>query len=145
MTIGRNDVLIGVAVLVIVLIFAIPLLLSGGKAGRLDHVMGQVDSLRQAQLVHMEAFGEFVSAEASPRAPRLVDATPVHWIASEGFAKLAWSPQPHDEVYASYAVAVTADGFRVIGTSDLDGDGQRAVVEATQDDEAFVTTPSGVY
>ena len=36
-------------------------------------------------------------------------------------------------------------GFKVVGACDVDGDGERAVFEATQDAEAHRVTGSGIY
>ena len=145
MPFGRNELLIAGAVLVIALLVATPLMLSSGLAGRLSELRDQVESLRAAQLDHREAFGTYVGAASAPRTPAELGPDPVAWKPSRGFERLAWAPEPRQAVYASFAVAITEGGFRITGTSDLDGDGERAVIEATQDAPANAVSPPGVY
>ncbi|HHO53427.1 MAG TPA: hypothetical protein ENK18_21790 [Deltaproteobacteria bacterium] len=145
MNIGRNE--IGIGIVILLLAIGIGVVLAGreGSVGQLDHVLAQVDEIREAELDHHEAFGGYVGAEAAPRPPAAVDATAVPWEASDGFRRLSWAPDDADEVYASYAVALTGGGFRVTAVVDLDGDGAQALIEATHEAPASVTTPSGVY
>lgn len=133
------------AVLVIALLIATPMLIGSGLAGRLDVVRADVESLRAAELDHHEAFGSWVSAAAAPRRSDEVGSEPVAWVPSGGFERLAWAPRDPSEVYASFQVSVTRGGFRIVGITDLDGDGEPAVIEATHESPAAATSPSGVY
>ena len=145
MNIGRNEmILIGAVVLAVALLVLVPFLLSSGKADKREQVRLHVEAIRNAEIQYQEAFGEFVGAEAAPRAAHEVSAEPVPWKASDGFRKLAWAPD-EDSVLGSYQVAATREGFTVTGTCDVDGDGERAVFEATRDEEARAITASSVY
>jgi hypothetical protein len=48
-------------------------------------------------------------------------------------------------VLGSYTVQADRAGFKVMGTCDMDGDGRRAVVEATKGEAAHVVSEPGVY
>lgn len=143
---GRNMIalMIGIGAAIVIIGIGVFFVGQQGPTGQLDHVLAQVDAIRQAELDHHEAFGSYVSAEAAPRAPEAVDATAVPWEASDGFRRLSWAPEREEEVYASYAVALSGEGFRITGVVDLDGDGTPAVIEATHEAPASATTPSGV-
>jgi Tfp pilus assembly protein PilE len=143
--IGRTEVLIGVAVVAVLGLIAVPLVLSMGKKSARQEVPLLVDSIREFEFAYQEPFGEFVSAEPAPRAPHEVDENPVPWKSNAGFDKLGWAPADVAEVYGSYRVAATSTGFKVIGTCDVDGDGERAVYEATDKEPATAKTDASVY
>ncbi|MEZ4236250.1 MAG: hypothetical protein R3F59_08840 [Myxococcota bacterium] len=144
MNVGRNEILIGVAVLVVATMIAAPMLISGRKSDRVGEVEANVEAIRQAELQYHDAFGEYVSAEAAPRPAYQVDPNPIPWKPTDGFRKLAWAPES-TEVVGSYSVQADGAGFKVTGSCDVDGDGQRATFEATHEVEAHATSPAGVY
>lgn len=144
MNIGRNEILIGVAVVGVAALILVPILVSSSKSGQLGEVEQTVNAIRLAELQYHEAFNEYVSADPAPRPQHAVDATPVPWTPTDGFRKLAWAPE-HELVVGSYQVQADKNGFKVIGACDLDGDGKRAVFVATQDEEAHAISNSGVY
>ncbi|MEQ1567960.1 MAG: hypothetical protein ABMA64_20140 [Myxococcota bacterium] len=144
MNIGRNEILIGVAALAVAALIVVPIVVSSSKSGRVSEVEQTVNAIRLAELQYHDAFNEYVSADPSPRPPHAVDPNPVPWSPTDGFRKLAWAPE-HAEVIGSYQVQADKTGFKVIGACDVDGDGERAVFEATQDQEAHPVTGSGVY
>lgn len=144
---GRTEVLIGVAVLSVLGLIAVPLVWSLGNNSARQEVPLVVESIRAAEFAYHDPFGEYVSAESAPREPHLVDENPVAWASNGGFDKLGWKPGDVglDTIYGSYKVATTKDGFTVIGTCDIDGDGERAIYEATAEAEATAKTASNVY
>lgn len=144
MNIGRNEILIGVAVLAVAILIVVPVVVSSSKSTRLEEVERNVNAIRTAELQYHDAFGEYVSAEAAPRPPHAVDPNPVPWVGTDGFRKLSWAPES-DTVIGSYQVQADRDGFKVIGACDVDGDGERAVFEATNEVEAHAVTGTGVY
>jgi len=144
MQFGRNEILIGVAVLAVALLIVVPFLLSNGKGDKREEIARNVEEIRQAELQYADAFGGFVSAEDSPQAFDRVGPEPVPWKASEGFRKLSWAPQSK-EVYGTYRVTVSREDFTVTGRSDIDGDGVPAEFTATRESPATMTTASGVY
>lgn len=144
MNIGRNEILIGVAVLAVAVLIVVPIFVSSNKSSRLDEIRTNVEAIRQAELQYKEAFGDYVSADAAPRAPHAVDPNPVPWAPTDGFRKLSWAPET-ETVVGSYQVQADKRGFKVIGACDVDGDGTRAVFEATHDEPAHAVTGSGVY
>ena len=144
MNIGRNEILVGVAILVVAVLVVSTIFVSGNGGGHLDELLVNVEALRQAELQYKGAFGDYVSADAAPRAPHEVDGNAVPWTPSEGFRKLSWAP-PNEAVVGSYQIRTDPDGFTVIGTCDLDGDGQRAIVEASAGNAAHVVSADGVY
>lgn len=143
--IGRTEIAIGVGA--VVLIIALALVLTSGSSEKMDRteLPLNVDSIRTAEITLQEAFGDYVSAEASPRAAADVGKTPVAWAPSAGFKKLSWAPRNKDQVYGSYQVVASDDGFEVTGVADMDGDGQRAVYTANKDTNAKATTGENVY
>jgi type II secretory pathway pseudopilin PulG len=144
MNIGRNEILVGVAILAVAILIVVPIFVSSNKSSRLDEIRTNVEAIRQAELQYEEAFGAFVSADSAPRAQHVVDPNPVPWAPSEGFRKLSWAPDT-ETVLGSYQVQAEKQGFKVIGACDVDGDGTKAVFEATRDEPAHAVTPSGVY
>ncbi|MBT3219433.1 MAG: hypothetical protein HN348_10105 [Proteobacteria bacterium] len=142
--IGRREVGIGVAVVVVLVLIAIPFGMSASKKSKRNEVRDNVESLRIVEIEHRDAFGVFVTAKPAPRGPTEVTGEEIQWVPTEGFNSLSWAPK-QEFVRASYAVVATGDGFKVIGTSDIDGDGKRAVIEATLDGEAHLVTDEGIY
>ena len=145
--VGRTEVLIGATVIGVLGLIAVPLFMSVGKNSSREEVPLVVESLRRAELFHFKQFGEYVAIESGPRAPTTVGPTSVPWKANTGFAALGWTPAQEglSELYGSYKVSVTDTGFKVTGTCDVDGDGERATFEATVDEETKAITPSTVY
>jgi type II secretory pathway pseudopilin PulG len=144
MNFGRNEILIGVAVLAVAALVVVPVLVSTSRTGRVREVEETVEAIRQAEIQHHELFGAFVSAQSAPRPPYAVDPQAVPWVPSEGFRQLSFSPA-RAEVIGSYQVQAEGQDFKVIGTCDADGDGTQARFEATRDQAAHATTESGVY
>ncbi len=147
MEIGRNEILIGVAVVVLLLIITVPLGINQSQKSRRSEVPLLVKSIHQAELDYKAAFGDegYVACEAAPRPMHAVDANPVPWKSNRGYDRLSWKPEMA-EVYGAYKVEVTGDGFKVTGACDVDGDGERAIFEATQDDaEARMVTEASVF
>ncbi len=144
MNIGRNELLVGVAILVVAVLIVVPIFVSSDKSSHLDEVLQNVEAIRQAELQHASAFGAYVSADAAPRPPQAVTADAVPWAPTEGFRKLSWAPAT-GTVLGSYQVQADRDGFKVIGACDMDGDGRRAIVEATGTEAAHVVSEAGVY
>lgn len=138
--IGRTEVIIGIIVVVVLAAVAIPLLRNGSDKSRDMELPLYVESIRTAEIALMQVFDEYQSADAAPRGPTEVNATGVPWAASPGFDRLAWEPDDLEEVYGSYRVLITDEGFNVIGVADVDGDGKRAEYTATEDSPAAVTS-----
>lgn len=144
MNIGRNEILIGVAVVVVLVLIAVPIAVSSSKSSRRDEVPLNVNGIRTAEIQYQEAFGEYVPAAAAPRALHAVDAEPMTWEPTDGFKKLSWAPEG-EQVLGAYQVQADSDGFKVTGACDVDGDGERAVFEATADQEATAVSEASVY
>jgi hypothetical protein len=146
--IGRTEVLIGVAVVAVLGLIAIPLVLSGNKSSARAEVPMFVDSIREFEIAYQGPFGDYVSADPAPRKPHEVDQNAVPWVSNAGFDKISWSPVEKfetEQVYGSYRVAAGPDGFKVTGTCDVDGDGERAEWVATEREGAKATTAGNVY
>lgn len=142
--VGRTEVLVALAILVVLALVAVPWGLHESKKSRRAEVPLNVDSIRMAELQYHSAFREYVSAEAAPRSPHAVDPTPVPWEPSAGFRELSWAPE-QARVRGSYSVQATADGFTVTGACDVDGDGNRAVYTATADQEARMVSDANTF
>jgi len=142
--IGRTEILIGVAVVAVLALIAVPLGLNRAKNSKLSEVPLNVELIRVSEIKYESAFNKFVPATSAPREAHAVDAELVKWAPSDGFKKLSWAPDA-EEVRGSYQVSTTDDGFTVEGACDVDGDGQRAIFKATKEAEAAATTESGVY
>jgi type II secretory pathway pseudopilin PulG len=142
--IGRTEIIIGVAVVAVLVLIAVPLGLNMGKKSKRSEVRLNVDSIRLLEMTHKDAFDEYVSADPAPRGPTEVDPNAVPWVPTEGFVKLSWQPE-QAEVRGSYSVSANRKGFTVTGTCDIDGDGRRAVFTATESQGATLTTEESVY
>ena len=139
--VGRTEVAIGIAVVLVVGLVTMPLLRGTSNDSLRAEVPLNVDAIRIAEETNQEAFGEYISAEAAPRAPDATNATPVAWVPTKGFKTLAWEPANTTEVYGAYSVEATATGYVVRGTCDTDGDGRRATYEANEKENAKRTSP----
>ncbi len=144
MTFGRKEILAAVAVVAVATLIVVPIVLSSNRKNRRDEVPRIVDAIRQAEIDYHDAFGDYVSAEAAPRAPHAVGPDAVPWKPTEGFRKLSFGPDA-ESVYGSYQVQAEPAGFKIVGTCDVDGDGERAVFEATLAEPARAVTAAGVY
>lgn len=136
--------LLAVAGVAVLALAGVPIAISWSRQARLTEVVQTVESIRTAEIENRRAFGEYVGADAAPRPPHAVDAIAVPWIPTEGFEKLHWYPAGED-VRGSFRVVLTATGFVVHGACDIDGDGERALVEATEELPAHLVTPAGTY
>ena len=144
MNLGRNEILIAVAVVAVLILVAVPLLLSGSKQGSLAEVPVNVNGIRTAEIQYNDAFNEYVSADWAPRAQHAVNPEAIPWAPSRGFKRLSWAPET-EVVVGAYSVTATAEGFTVFGACDVDGDGARATFEATLTTEATATSEPNVY
>jgi hypothetical protein len=147
--IGTREILIGVGVLVVLMVAAIPLLGYVNETSKRAEVPLLVESIRAAELAqgrHFPADG-YVSADWAPRPPTQLDGTAVEWVSNEGFDRLGWSPEAdgYQWLRGTYKVAATRDGFTVVGKCDLDGDGDPAWFEATKDEPARERSNPGAY
>lgn len=141
---GRTEAMIGVAVISLIGLVAVPLSVNMAQKAKRNELVINVESLRTVVVAHHDAFQEYVNAAAAPRPNFEVNATPMPWAPSDGFKKLSWAPE-QPEVLGSYSVTVTSDGFKIIGTSDIDEDGIRAIVEASTSSPARLVTDDAVY
>lgn len=145
MEIGRNEILIGVAVIALLLLIAVPFGISKSKKTRRAEVPLIVKAIHQAEVDHHAAFGGYQECEAAPRAMHAVTKDPVPWKSNRGYDKLSWKPESA-EVYGAYKVEATGDGFTVTGACDIDGDGERALFTAGKDDaDAVMSTEANIY
>ena len=145
MEIGRNEILIGVAVVALLLLIAVPLMINKGKKSRRAEVPLLVKAIHQAEVDYNAAFEGYQACEAAPRAMHAVTKDPVAWASNRGYDRLAWAPET-TEVYGAYKVAVDDDGFTVSGACDIDGDGERALFQAAKaDTDAVMTSEANVY
>lgn len=145
--VGRNEILIGVAVVALLLLIAVPFGISKSKKSRRAEVPLLVKAIHQAETDYKAAFSAegYVNCEAAPRPMHAVDKNPVPWASNRGYDRLAWAPEGA-EVYGAYKVTVEGDGFVVNGACDIDGDGERALFKAAKDDtEAVMETEASVY
>lgn len=143
--IGRTEVMIGLAVAAVLALITLPLMMGTSDDALRAEVPLNVNGIRIAENALKDAFGDYVSAAPAPRKPEEVNGTPVQWQSNRGFDKLAWVPENKEEVYGSYSVEATADGFTVKGTCDTDNDGRRASFTATAADEAKQTSADDVF
>ncbi len=132
------------AALAVAALVSIPVIISWSRQARLDEVIATAESIRISELENRKAFGEYVAAEAAPRPPHAVDAAFVPWVPSEGFTRLNWFPRA-TELRGSFSVVLTPTGFVVHAACDIDGDGERALIEATEGVPARLVTPSGTW
>ena len=147
--IGQREVLIGIGILVVVGIIAVPLLGYSQKKNRRAECEQLVDSIRTAQIEHAKAFpGEgYVSAKWAPRDPSTLTGEAVEWVPNQGFQSIGWTPASagFEWVRGTYRIAATADTFTVIGKCDIDEDRIPAVFEATHERSVSSKTAADIY
>lgn len=144
MTFGRNEILIGLAVLAVGALLGVPAVVSKSRSSRVQEVEQTVERIRRAEIDHHGRFGVYVAAEAAPRAPGDVDPKAIPWAPSAGFRELDFGPD-RPEVIGSYRVEAADGDFKVVGTCDADGDGNRAIFEASRDRAVHAVTGAEVY
>ncbi len=145
MEIGRNEILIGVAVVVLLLVIAVPFGINKSKKSRRAEVPLVVKAIHQAEEAHDAAFGGYIECEAAPRPMHAVTKDPVPWASNRGYGRLSWAPEAA-ELYGAYKVALEGDGFTVTGACDIDGDGERALFKAAKADaEPVMETEANIY
>jgi hypothetical protein len=144
MTFGRNEILIGLAVLAAGALVVVPSFVSRSRSSRVQEVEDTVERIRRAEIAHHHRFGVYVAAEAAPRAPHDVDPKPIPWAPSPGFRELDIVPD-RPEVIGSYRVEASEVDFKVVGTCDADGDGNRAIYEASRDRAVHAVTGAEVF
>jgi hypothetical protein len=144
MTFGRNEILIGLAVLVVGALLGVPAVVWKSRSSRVQEVEDTVERIRRAEIDHHGQHGVYVAASAAPRAPEDVDPKAIPWTPTDGFRQLRFGPD-RAELIGSYRVEATDSDFRVVGTCDADGDGNRAIFEATRDRAAYAVTNAGAY
>jgi hypothetical protein len=147
--IGQREVLIGVGILVVIAIIAVPMVGYSQKKNRRAECEQLVESIRDAQIKHGKAFpGEgYVSAKWAPRDPTVLNGEAIEWTPSAGFTALGWNPKADDFewIRGTYRVAATSKSFKVIGRCDIDGDGIPAEFVADQDTPVAQTTAADIY
>ena len=147
MEIGRNEVLIGVAVVGVLLLIAVPFGISKAKKSKRGEVPLLVQAIHATEVTHAAAFKDegYVAAEAAPRAMHAVSDETVPWASNRGYDRLAWAPESA-EVYGAYKVTLEGDGFTVHGACDVDGDGERALYAQGKDAaEAAMGTEANIF
>lgn len=94
-----------------------------------------VDAIRLAELFYHLRHRRYLPVSSEAEALRAAPgAEAVAWLGSEQWDTLGWSAKT--PVYGAYWVEVTGDDLRVVGVSDIDGDGRYMVYEATKDHRA---------
>ena len=142
--ISRTEALIGLAVILVLGVMAVPLAFQLDKRAKRSQVEEIVDQIRTAELARHEGYGSYLEADASPRSAVEVDADAVAWTPSPGFATLRFRPTA-DALRGSFRVELTDNDFLVVGECDVDGDGERARFEASADRPATLMTPQSRF
>lgn len=142
--VGRAELMVGIAVVALIALVAVPLGSNMAKKSKRNELLENVNSIRIVVMAHHDAFQEYVGATPAPRSPFEVNSTAVPWIPSEGFKKLSWAPE-EPTVRGSYSISVSESGFKIVGTSDIDEDAERAVVEASETSLAKLVSDDSVY
>jgi len=150
--IGYRNLAIGLGILVIIAIVAIPLTGYMKKKSKRAELPLLVESIRAAQLKNSSQFSneDFISAEWAPRKPTALDGNPVEWPElgpNHGFTKLGWTPstEGYEWVVGTYRIAADRNSFKVTGKCDIDGDGVPAVFEADQDNPVKQISAANIY
>ena len=143
------ELMIVVAIIGILAMIAIPTFRSMQYDAKRAEVPSNVSAIKKMEEAYQagEESGNYIAATAYP------GSTPgtaqVAWVASSsgGFKTLGWSP--NGSVRGVYSVTTSGSGstadFKVVGISDVDGDGVFATYIATKSTNATRTTPPDVY
>lgn len=115
-----------------------------GRVSKRDtELRTNIASIKKALFAYKKQHGEYISCDPYPPLPSKYGQK---WIAekSGNFQKLRW--QPEYDVRGSYAVKSDGNKFKIIGTIDVDGDGNFATFMATARQNAETPiTPQDVY
>ena len=136
---SRWEVLLGLLLFSVTVAYAKPRFETFQRQTRRSELSMVLESLRAAQLAHHRANQDWFDLPASPRGPGSVGTNAVPWGGVQG-----WTP-PLPELRGSYRTERGAAGITLIGECDIDGDGVRAVYEATPKHLPHRVTPDDVY
>jgi hypothetical protein len=123
---------------------AIPNFITMQLKAKRGELPGNVDAIREAELVYFEEHGAYlpVSSQDEAEASR-PDKTARHWEGSPAWSKLGWAPD--GDVRGAYWVVVAEPGFVVHGICDVDNDDENAEYAANQSGPAEMLTGPNVF
>ncbi|MDP2313532.1 MAG: hypothetical protein Q8P41_11550 [Pseudomonadota bacterium] len=132
----------------IVAAIAIPNFLTMQMKAKRSEIPANVDGIKTAELSYDAAFDEFISVSSRREAEAELaqgggEQRP--WRGGSQWEKLGW--RPDGTVRGVYWVEASSDqrSFTVYGLCDVDGDGDYAEFKASDEANARMTTPAGVY
>ena len=135
----RWEVLLGLLLVAVTVAYAKPRFEQFHRQTQRSELGLVLESLREAQLAHRRTHKDWFDLPPSPQATSAVGTHAVSWSGTE-----RWRP-PLPELRGSYRTERTAQGLVLIGECDIDGDGIRAVFQASPNGLATRTTPDDVY
>ena len=102
-----------------------------------------LDQIREAELAYHEEHGVFLAAALQPDPETDRRMLPFHIAEGSGWQKLEW---PETDFFrCQYEVKLTGQGFLATSRCDVNGDGDYATFEATQDQPAKRTSSNRSY
>lgn len=110
----------------------------------------QVKAIHAAEMAHFAEHGAYLPCGSTSSADTLLasqDPSAMRPWSEESCWQTLLEPVDRGEVRGVYWVTVSEDGqsFEVVGLSDIDGDGQPAVYQASDQQNAVQQTPINVY
>lgn len=140
---GKKQLFIGIGVLVLTVGIGLTVTGTSSVNDKRAQIVEDVNAIRTAELSHHSKHELYVSSDWTPQSRFTVNASPMTWTPSPGFAEILWSPP--SETFAAFRVQLTESGFTVEAVADIDGDGAPMRVQATESSPATIVTPTTAY
>ena len=119
--------------------------LSTGKyKDRRTEAQTQLDSIRTAEKAYEAAFDSYYTCPQTPSPVPSSDGAQWAGGGKADFDQLGWEPAD-DLVYCSFDVQTRGDSFTATARCDMDGDGEQAIIEATESLAPRLMTADDVY
>jgi prepilin-type N-terminal cleavage/methylation domain-containing protein len=137
------ELMIVVAIIGILASIAIPNFVDMQYRAKRAEVPSNVDGIKTAQLAYDASYDSYIDAGSSSQYP---DSTPGKaqraWTTGTPFDTLGWSPDGNVRgSYMTYTGGPTS--FKVLGYSDVDGDGNNAMYHVKHDADNSVNATMG--
>lgn len=122
------ELMIVVAIIGILSAIAIPNFVGMQQKAKRSEVPTNVDGIKTAELAYEASFNAYIEAPTKPGTP--TKNLQAWTVTADGYSIIGWKPD--GDVRGSYQVTnVTNTDFLVLGTCDVDGDGNLANYSAT--------------
>ena len=134
------ELMIVVAIIGILAAIAIPNFLTMQLRAKRSEVPLNLTGISTAEKAYFHEFGEYIEAAKAPATgPGKTKKLPLGITSTHGFGKIGWNSD--GAVYGAYQATVDNSGdptFTLTGTCDVDGDGELATYDATENSKPLI-------